>query len=94
MKRLFLLIQAAGFERDRYIPQTQGKVKRLDRRVERFAGWAVVSLKRRIARCEKRRRTRIANSGQAFDEQAVGRKLRTACSFLCVREASTRTAYG
>ena len=29
-----------------------------------------------IARCQKRRRTRIANSGQVFNEQAIWRKLR------------------
>ena len=45
MKRLFLLDLAAGFERNRYIPQKSGKVKRFDREVERFGGRAVLSLK-------------------------------------------------
>jgi hypothetical protein len=76
MKRLFLQMLAAGFEWNRYIPQKHGKVKRFDCRVERFGGWAVVSAKHGIARCQQRRRTRIANSGQVFNEQAVWRKLR------------------
>jgi hypothetical protein len=38
-----------------------------------------------IARCQKRRRTRIANSGQVFNEQAILGKPGIACSFLFAR---------
>jgi hypothetical protein len=66
------LDNCAPIARGRYIPQKNGKVKRFDSRVERFVYLAVLSMKKNeIARCEQRRRTRIANSGRVFNGPAV-----------------------